>query len=97
MVNTEIRPLDYFTTAFFHRPDELRDEVRAGGLVVDALYGVEGPGWILPDFTERWNQSEGRATLLRLARILESEPAMLGSSAHLLVAARKLGSHHAAA
>lgn len=81
--------IEYFTTAYFHRPDELRDEVGAAGLTVESLYGVEGPGWVLPDFMERWNDARGRADLLRVARICESEPAMVGCSAHLLVVARK--------
>lgn len=81
--------LDYFTTAYFHRPQELRDEVSAAGFHVEGLYGVEGPGWILPDFIERWNDEGTRDHLLRVARLLESEPEMIGSSAHLIVAGRK--------
>ena len=81
--------LEYFTTAYFHRPDELGDEVGAAGLTVESVYGVEGPGWVLPDFMERWNDEQGRADLLHVARVCESEPAMIGCSAHLLVVARK--------
>jgi SAM-dependent methyltransferase len=81
--------LDYFTTAYFHRPAELRAEVEGAGLTVEGLYGVEGPGWILPDLAERWNDTERRAAVLHVARLLEAEPAMLGSSAHLLVVGRK--------
>ena len=85
----ETERVDYFTTAYFHTPAELRAEVESAGLTVEALYGVEGPGWILPDLDERWNDPERRATLLDVARLLEAEPAMLGSSAHLLVVGRK--------
>ena len=81
--------LDYFTTAYFHRPEELRREVSDAGFDVEGLYGVEGPGWILPDFMDRWSDERRRDDLIRLARLLESEPAMLGASAHLIVAARK--------
>lgn len=81
--------VEYFTTAYFHRPEELRDEVGAAGLTVEALYGVEGPGWILPDFMERWNDEREREGLLRVARICECEPPMIGCSAHLLVVGRK--------
>ncbi len=35
---------DYFTTAYFHRPEELRGEVEQAGLRVEGVYGVEGPG-----------------------------------------------------
>jgi ubiquinone/menaquinone biosynthesis C-methylase UbiE len=81
--------LDYFTTAYFHRPDELRAEAVAAGLIVDGLYGLEGPGWILSDVSDRLADPRSRADLLQVARLLESEPAMLGVSAHLLAVARK--------
>jgi ubiquinone/menaquinone biosynthesis C-methylase UbiE len=80
--------LDYFTTAYFHRPDELRAEVLGAGLILDGLYGVEGPGWLLPDVTARLADPRRRADLLQVARLLESEPSVLGFSAHLLVVAR---------
>jgi hypothetical protein len=80
---------DYFTTAYFHRPAELRAEVEGAGLTVEGLYGIEGPGWILPDLAERWNEPDRRAVLLHVARLLEAEPAVLGCSAHLLVVGRK--------
>ena len=82
--------LDYFTTAYFHQPAELRAEVEHAGLVVEGLYGVEGPAWILPDLPERWNDVERRAALLHVARLLEAEPTVLGCSAHLLAVGRKI-------
>ena len=81
--------MDYFTTAYFHAPEELRGETQQVGLAVKGLYGVEGPGWILPDFDERWTNPEQRKALLHVARLLESEPSVLGCSAHLLVVATK--------
>jgi SAM-dependent methyltransferase len=81
--------LDYFTTAYFHRPDELAAEVSAAGLVLNGVYGVEGPGWILPDVPARMADAARRATLLDVARMLEREPAVLGSSAHLLAVAQR--------
>lgn len=81
--------LDYFTTAYFHRPEDLRAEVLAAGFLIDGLYGVEGPGWMLPDVAVRLADPRRRDDLLRVARTLESEPSLLGVSAHLLVVARK--------
>jgi ubiquinone/menaquinone biosynthesis C-methylase UbiE len=81
--------LDYFTTAYFHRPEELAAEVRAAGLALDGVFGVEGPGWILPDVPERMADAHRRATLLAVARMVETEPAVLGSSAHLLAVAQR--------
>jgi SAM-dependent methyltransferase len=81
--------LGWFTTAHFHRPDELRSEVTEAGFDVLGLYGVEGPSWILSDFADRWNAEPRRDILLRVARMLESETSMIGTSAHLLVVGRK--------
>jgi SAM-dependent methyltransferase len=81
--------LDYFTTAYFHHPEELAAEVRAAGLALDGVYGIEGPGWILPDVAERMGNADRRATLLAVARMLETEPAVLGCSAHLLAVAQR--------
>ncbi|MFL5636091.1 MAG: class I SAM-dependent methyltransferase [Gemmatimonadaceae bacterium] len=83
--------LDYFTTAYFHRPEDLRREVSDAGFGVAALYGVEGPAWILPDFVERWDDPERRAIILQIARALESEASVVGCSAHLIVVGRKIG------
>jgi ubiquinone/menaquinone biosynthesis C-methylase UbiE len=86
--NETERP-DFFTTAYFHRPDELADEFALGGLAVENLYGIEGPAWLLPDFAERWQNPERRATILNVARMLEREPFVIGCSAHLLAVGRK--------
>jgi SAM-dependent methyltransferase len=80
--------LDYFTTAYFHRPEDLRREVIGAGLDVEGLYGIEGPGWILPDLPDRWKDRERRDLVIQVARMIESEPAMLGCSAHLMVVGR---------
>jgi len=81
--------LDYFTTAYFHRPEELRSESIAGGLEVEDIFGIEGPGWLLNDVTQRLADGRQRADLLRVARHLEAEPSTLGLSPHWLLVARK--------
>lgn len=81
--------LDYFTTAYFHRPEDLRKEVVDAGLELVGLFGIEGPGWILSDVAERLADDRRREHLLRVARMLEAEPSMLAASAHMLAVARK--------
>jgi hypothetical protein len=81
--------IDYFTTADFHRPADLANEIAVAGLALQGVYGLEGPGWILPDVTERMASPPERAALLRVARLLEAEPAVLGCSAHLLAVAQR--------
>jgi SAM-dependent methyltransferase len=81
--------LEYFTTAQFHRPEELEAEVSAAGFSGVSVVGLEGPGWLFSDFDERWRDPRRREDLLRVARAMEAEPSMLGVSAHLLAIARR--------
>ncbi|HEY4909534.1 MAG TPA: methyltransferase domain-containing protein [Methylomirabilota bacterium] len=80
---------DYFTTTFFHRPDELRSEVIQAGFDLVELVGVEGPAWLLPDLERRWTDPEERERLLQAARAVEREPTLLGLHPHLLAVARR--------
>jgi len=80
---------DYFTTAFFHRPEELEEEVREGGFEVVESVGVEGPGWVLADLGQRWADLAWREHLLMAARAVEREPSMLGVGAHIMTVARR--------
>lgn len=84
---------EYFTTAYFHRPEDLRRELESAGFADVQVYGVEGPGWMAGDFDSRWTDQAQRADLMALARTLESEPSILGASAHLLAVGRKPRGH----
>jgi SAM-dependent methyltransferase len=79
----------WFTTAYFHRPAELREEAEEAGIVVDGLFGIEGPAWPMPDL-EAWLGDPARRKKLFVAlRRVESEPELLGASAHLLLVGRR--------
>jgi SAM-dependent methyltransferase len=81
------RRRDWFTTAYFHRPDELADEILSSGLALSELVGLEGlAGW-LPHLASRWNNDADREVILSATRLIEAEPSLLGLSAHLLAVA----------
>jgi SAM-dependent methyltransferase len=85
--NPTDRP-EWFTTAYFHRPDELEGEAVSAGLEVVEVLGVEGlAGW-LAQLDAPLDTEEGRATILFSARATEAEPTLLGLSAHLIGVAR---------
>lgn len=86
--NDTERP-DYFTTAYFHRPEDLRAELETAGFADASVLGVEGPAWLLSDFDQRWDDAALRDDLLDVARRLEAEPSIIGASAHLLGIGRK--------
>ncbi len=89
--NRTVHP-EYFMDAFFHHPDELRRETAEAGFVVSGMYGLEGPCWLLKDFDEWWADPVCRERLLKIARTLETEPSLLGVSAHMMIVAEKLPS-----
>ncbi|HVE78933.1 MAG TPA: class I SAM-dependent methyltransferase, partial [Gemmatimonadaceae bacterium] len=79
----------YFTTAYFHRAEEIAGEMDAAGLRPERLVAVEGPGWLLPDLDARLSDERRRTPLLEALAALEAEPSLLGVSAHLLAVARR--------
>jgi ubiquinone/menaquinone biosynthesis C-methylase UbiE len=85
--NPTNRP-EWFTTAYFHRPEEIAPEIAMAGLEFEGLFAVEGPGWMNQDL-DRWlDDEDARDRLLRVVRRLETEPTLIGMSAHLIAVAR---------
>ena len=80
---------EWFTTAYFHLPEEVRDEVIEAGFEIEALVGIEGPAWVLPDLDTWLEDPAGRSKLLEAIRRVEAEPSLLGASAHILVVGRR--------
>jgi len=79
----------YFTTAYFHRPEELAQECSAAGLTHEATLGVEGPAWLLSDLDARLADDRRLRVLFAALDALEAESTLLGVSAHLLAVARR--------
>lgn len=80
---------EYFTTAFFHHPQELETEVKESGFLYERTLPIEGPLWLSPYVTAHFQDQERREQFLTLVRRIEHEPSLLGVSAHLLAVARK--------
>lgn len=80
---------DWFTTAFFHRPEEIVPELERAGLGRSSVLAVEGPAWIIPEVDTWLDDVDARRQLMELLRRVEAEPSLLGASAHLLAIARK--------
>lgn len=78
---------DYFTTAYFHHPDELSTEVAEAGWSACQIYAVEGPCWIPGSFDFWWGDPARREILLEALRNIETEPTLMGASAHIIAVA----------
>jgi ubiquinone/menaquinone biosynthesis C-methylase UbiE len=77
---------EFFTTAYFHTPDGLAQEVSQAGFTGVAVYGVEGPGWPL---RQEWADPRRREQILFAARSVETQPSLIGFSNHLIAAASR--------
>jgi len=85
--NPENHPF-FFTTAFFHRPDELEAEIREAGFDVETVIAIEGPAQMLTNLGERLDDPVRTRLLLDAIQRIESEPSLLGATGHLVAVAR---------
>jgi ubiquinone/menaquinone biosynthesis C-methylase UbiE len=81
-----------FTLAYFHRADELADEMRTAGFQDVTVLGIEGPAWSLLKAVEQHSGQEPSEALfdsvLAAARMAEPYPELLAASSHLLAVGR---------
>lgn len=77
-----------FTLAYFHRAEELGQEMHEAGLNSVEVFGVEGPTWSLLKAVEQQPGSGPTEDLfqsvLTAARLAEPYPELLAASSHLL-------------
>lgn len=81
----------YFTTSYFHRPEELAAEVAEAGFRNTRVLAVEGPLWSAARFNRTWQDEAQRKTLMEFLAAVEQEPSLRGASAHLVAVAERPG------
>ncbi len=79
----------YFTSTFFHHPDDIIAEIKESGLTLENILAVESIGGLLADFDEIWEDTTRRERLLRYLRKIEAEPSLLGVSPHIIAVVKK--------
>jgi ubiquinone/menaquinone biosynthesis C-methylase UbiE len=84
----EGRP-EWFTLSYFHRPEELRQELQTAGFIDVQILAVEGPG-NFRDLNGSLEDAVCRDAVLRAIRRVEAEPTLLGASAHLMAIGRTI-------
>ncbi len=77
--------------AYFHRPEDLQSEVELAGFVDSRIVALEGFAWMLDDLGEILGSEERTSDLLEHLSVVESEPSIVGASAHFVVSAQKPG------
>jgi hypothetical protein len=88
-------PAHGFTTAYFHRPEELVSELTDAGFEDVEVLAVEGPGWMFFQTGSREGSEDTPAAdedllaaAVSAARATENVPELREASAHLLAVGR---------
>src|SRR6266849_3313516 len=68
----------YFTTAYFHRPEELAVEIREAGFENARILAIEGTAWSGARLREEWDDPAQREHLMEFLSLTEREPSILG-------------------
>jgi len=75
--------------AYFHRPQELRDEVEEAGLTYLNTYAVEGMVWMDKNYFESRGDDKKKAALMELLKVTENDTSLLALSPHMMIAGKK--------
>ena len=81
--------LKYFTDAYLHRPEAFSAEVVEAGFQHQATLAVEGPAWLFESVKSYWTDPDLRPMVMDLIRKVETEPSLVGMSAHILAIGTK--------
>jgi len=75
--------------SYFHKPDDLKDEIETAGFCNTDIRGIIGPCWLIPNLDEAWKNESKRESIMRIVRLLEKEESLMGLSTHLLSISKK--------
>lgn len=73
--------------AYFHKPVELSVEFEMAGFKSCGITAVEGIAWLDAKFFEAWAMPDKRERLLKLTRLIETDPDLLSLSPHIMIVA----------
>lgn len=88
-VQTGIHTKKPMGLAYFHKPDELKNEVEEAGFSDTQLRGIICPAWMVRNIDEAWKEDTKRNTLMQTVRLLEREESLLGLSTHFIGISKK--------
>jgi ubiquinone/menaquinone biosynthesis C-methylase UbiE len=75
--------------AYFHRPQQLREEFEEAGLTYIDTYAVEGMVWLDKNYFETRGDEKNKAASMELLKLTENDQALLALSPHMMIAGRK--------
>ncbi len=75
--------------AYYHHPEQLKEEFRHQDLTYLNTYAVEGMAWLDKDFFANMQNDKKRENLIELLKITENDSYILPFSPHMMIAVKK--------
>ena len=75
--------------AYYHTPEELKEEFLEQDLTFLNIYAVEGMAWLDKEYFANMFNDKKRATLLELIKVTENQEHLLSFSPHMMIALEK--------
>ncbi|SMG13123.1 class I SAM-dependent methyltransferase [Sphingobacterium psychroaquaticum] len=75
--------------AFYHKPEQLKDEFINQGLTYLNTYAVEGMAWLDKEYFANMLNNKKRRTLMELIQVTENDSYLLPFSPHMMIAVQK--------
>lgn len=75
--------------AYYHNPNELKEEFTNQDLVFLNIFAVEGMSWLDKDYFASMLNGTKKNTLLELLRVTETDSSLLSFSPHMMIAVKK--------
>lgn len=80
---------ELFTNAYYHRPEELKEEFLSAGLEYINTFAVEGSAWLDNDYFVTMADKKKKERLFNLIRMTETDSNLHSISPHMMIATRK--------
>jgi len=77
------------TEAYYHKPEQLKQEFVTQGLTYLNTYAIEGMSWLDKDYFANMFNDKKKHTLLELIKITENDSSLLSLSPHMMIAVKK--------
>ncbi|WP_293917546.1 MULTISPECIES: class I SAM-dependent methyltransferase [unclassified Sphingobacterium] len=75
--------------AFYHKPEQLKDEFINQGLTYLNTYAVEGMAWLDKEYFANMLNNKKQRTLMELIQVTENDSYLLPFSPHMMIAVQK--------
>lgn len=85
----ETENLEYFTTAYFHTPSEIKSEIIESKLKFEKLIAIESFGWFIDNLKEKSENQNYMSKLRKILNMVESNDDIIAMSPHIMAIARK--------